>query len=199
MRDFVLSVLAGLAGLLIICGLMLVIGIGTFAAYHYDGASAACAAAPARFDQCPPDCRCPAQPWSPRSIEIGEPASVNQRTLHEPKGGPGCVTCPKQPPIVHPFVQPATSLPTASRISATEETKFGAFACERCKQATVGEDWQEMWADDDTPLTCVCRKCWNVMPPTERKSTLTNFATRAALKSKQMFFVKEAIETLTQN
>ncbi|WP_160168364.1 hypothetical protein [Novipirellula maiorica] len=54
----------------------------------------------------------------------------------------------------------------------------GAFVCMRCGQPTVGRDWHEVWADDGTPLTCVCERCWASMSPASRESITMQYARR---------------------
>jgi hypothetical protein len=210
MRGFLIAAGAAAFGVLALFGLALVIAIGGFAATHYDAAAQAC---PHGTD-CPcPQCLGPFAPASPvmpmqpncpdgrcplpnGSIEVGAPRNgdVNAAALEETKNQTGCVPCQRRPIALRPVVlQPAQVQPTAS-VSSADTPRTGAFQCDRCKQPTVGEDWQEIWADDDTPLTCLCRDCWASMSPTQRTESLKAFATRSQLNKSQTFYARAAIE-----
>lgn len=71
------------------------------------------------------------------------------------------------------------SPPVAAAIcpdGSCDAPREGAFACQRCGAKTVGDQWHELWADDDTPLTCLCEKCWAIMSPNERAAELGKYA-----------------------
>lgn len=59
-----------------------------------------------------------------------------------------------------------------------EQPREGVFACQRCGRDTVGSEWHEVWADDGTPLTCLCDTCWNSIDPNERSEHLERYARR---------------------
>lgn len=52
----------------------------------------------------------------------------------------------------------------------------GVFVCQRCKRPTVGAGWHELWADDGTPLTCLCESCWRALSPSQRAAELRKYA-----------------------
>ena len=101
-----------------------------------------------------------------------------------------CVPC-------QPATKPASKPPTTKPDTANE-TKTGAFACERCKRPTVGLDWAEIWADDGTSLLCLCRNCFDRASPAEREHYLKSFAARSGIDLQTRPAVAQAIADVSQ-
>jgi hypothetical protein len=104
------------------------------------------------------------------SRPMQNPATVGPRTMPKPSAGPNG-SCPngKCPNVTKPNQTTAGPTPL-------EETKQGRFACQRCGRSVVGDQWHEVWADDDTPLTCLCQTCWAAITPAERMAQLKAYA-----------------------
>lgn len=144
------------------------------------------------------------------SIEFGDPreGGINANALEEPKGDiddadrqAGCPTCPQlRRPMVRPVMLVSTpaSRPTVATKAQTpvplDAPREGAFQCQRCKKPTVGEQWQELWADDGTPMTCLCRNCWHAMKPEQRESQLRSYVAKSKLSPSSAFYVNAAIK-----
>ena len=178
---------------------------------------------PCQPDFCPPGQLCPGGqcPLQPNvgNIEIGEPreGKIDIDALTEPKTGE-CVSCPRRPsrpavwysqpqptvfhqPAISPTVTPVSQ--PASTVSEEPATKAfgkpfdgareGAFACDRCRRATVGEEWKELWTDDDTPLTCLCQQCWRESSAIEKREILNAYVERSELPASQEFYCNQLI------
>ncbi len=163
-----------------------------------------------------PDCpggQCPYVPEPVGSIEVGDAATseVNEAALRETKDGPGpCANCPScviQPSrvVLQPssvVVQPSSvaqpSKVAASRpaVTVASDVRTGTFRCVRCNRGVVGDEWHEMWADDDTPMTCLCEQCWQSTTATEKRSHLTSYLERSALPASQQFYAEQLIGSI---
>jgi hypothetical protein len=60
------------------------------------------------------------------------------------------------------------------------ERKTGGYACANCRRPTVGEDWATQWTPEGTPITYLCRECWEKMTPEQRRTAYLNWYNRAA-------------------
>jgi hypothetical protein len=85
------------------------------------------------------------------------------------------VTAPDCPTGTCPNVSKPTQA-TKQPTNPLEQVKEGRFACQRCGRAVVGDDWHEVWADDDTPLTCLCEQCWATITPAARMGFMQAYA-----------------------
>lgn len=128
-------------------------------------------------------------------VEIGgfPAAPVDSITQTETKTGPPCPTCPNvAPSSVSPFgiVTPAISPPAISpatisprppqatpKTSTLDEPKTGNFACQACKQNTVGRAWVEIWTDDGRSILAICRDCDAKLSPAAREAVLRRYLT----------------------
>lgn len=133
-------------------------------------------------------CPLPQQPWTPPSnAGSSEPANeVNADALDEVKSGPDCMNCAPRYPAGPAYPTTPTSplvLPSSYRQPAeqVEQPRTGAFQCERCKRPTVGDQWQEVWSDDGTPLTFMCRRCWEETNVEQRVAVLENYLKRSGI------------------
>ncbi|TWU66435.1 hypothetical protein [Crateriforma conspicua] len=81
--------------------------------------------------------------------------------------------------------RPAPVLETDCVDGSCPLSREGVFVCQRCGKPTVGEGWHELWADDGTPLTCLCDDCWDRLSPTERAKELIRYA-RGAVEAKSL-------------
>lgn len=86
---------------------------------------------------------------------------------------------PEQPPLgddgygrISPAIPDFTKSPRG-------ELKTGGYACANCKRATVGDQWATQWTDEGTPISFVCKECWERMSPAERQSAYVNWYRRA--------------------
>jgi ribosomal protein L37AE/L43A len=157
-------------------------------------------------DQCPPGC-CPPQrgDYESHGIEVGAdaPYPVNAYAQNETKsmGTMGtsidspdddiktgnCIPC-RQPvvPHHHPAMAPQRIVPQPTiapqrAVSPADEVKQGSFQCEKCKRPTVGQQWQEIWADDGTSLLCICKECYRTSTPLQREVVLRNYLSRSGI------------------
>jgi hypothetical protein len=134
---------------------------------------------------CPP-CNVAKQPPSQtvaRSPVITRPAS--SPVVGPPiRLRPGEVLLHVGPPrVVRPVVsgsinKPMPQTPTVAPpvVQASDTPREGVFVCQRCGKAVVGKEWHELWADDDTPLTCLCKTCWATLSPEDREAELMRYA-----------------------
>lgn len=166
--------------------------------------------------QCPPNCPpgcCPTPRHSDevQGIEVGtaSPHPVNSMAQNEVKGGTTqaapdpsadeiktgpCLPCQQQPlyrPARQPNLQPLAHVPLPD--SATHEVKQGRFACERCKQPTVGRDWQEIWSDDGTSILAMCRRCYATATPAQREATFRGYLARHGVDPAKRPYVEAAV------
>lgn len=109
-----------------------------------------------------------------------------------------CPTCPLQvqpsqfvPLQIRPVIQPPQQARPAASVG--DQVKTGAFRCEQCKRPTVGQQWQEIWADDGTSLMCMCRDCFGRSSPAQREQVLRNFAARSSIDLSRRPAVETAI------
>lgn len=97
-------------------------------------------------------------------------------------------------------VMPRPALPSAAPAPSRRtdpDIREGVFACQRCGRSTVGREWHEVWADDDTPLTCLCNDCWYAISPAERSAELQRFA-RGRIRGDLSPIIKDAIREASQ-
>jgi hypothetical protein len=85
--------------------------------------------------------------------------------------GPGCGCCADCPPG-----QCTTGNCSAVGTPDDQIPREGVFSCQRCKRPTVGAQWHELWAADDTSLTCLCESCWRSLSPDQRSTELQKYA-----------------------
>lgn len=152
-------------------------------------------------DPCP-DGVCPLRPAG--NIEIGEAREGNVDTskLNEVKDGVGvCPTCPNRPTVSPPAVRVPVPSPTfvpnpAPTMTANTEIRQGVFRCSRCNKPTVGEDWHELWTDDDTSLMCLCESCWQVSTAAEKRAYLSAHVESSNLPATQRFYADQLIGSI---
>lgn len=151
-----------------------------------------------------PDGYCPVGPNGETGQEVTSEISlyssldVNSIAANEVKkadvieSGP-CIPC--QPQVTPPSQTrpPATRSPSAS--ATTEAVKHGAFRCEICGKATVGEQWEELWTDDDISLMCVCKECFAKASPEKREAAITSYLKRGDPGLLNRPSVQQAIKT----
>lgn len=127
-----------------------------------------------------------------------ESIPIDQDAAKEVKDG-NCLRCP-QPAITTmqtSVVPEAHVKPISTAIEDKDRPREGAFACYRCGRRTVGDEFFELWADDGTPLTCMCKQCWRAMGNDERKSQLESYVAKSSLTESQLFHVRNAIREAT--
>jgi hypothetical protein len=107
-----------------------------------------------------------------RSVPI-TPETARRPTPRKPAG------LPYQPPLaddqsnrVRPAVPDFTQSPRGER-------KTGGYACANCKRPTVGDQWATQWTDEGTPISYLCRECWEKMTPEQRQSAYVEWYRRA--------------------
>lgn len=138
--------------------------------------------------------QCPTCPQSTPSVRIRRPTSVPYTTRAPNRYSPvplapgeiflgwGSIR-PATPQYLTPSTMPRPATPAVIDCPdcelSVEKPREGAFACQRCKRKTVGSQWHELWADDGTPLTCLCESCWQSITPSERRSHLEAYARRS--------------------
>lgn len=127
-----------------------------------------------------------------------ESIPIDQDAAKEVKDG-NCLRCPQSPvTTIQPRIIAQTGVtPISTTIEDKDRPREGAFACYRCGRRTVGDEFFELWADDGTPLTCVCRQCWRAMGNAERKAQLEAYAAKSNLSESQLFHVRNAIREAT--
>jgi len=118
-------------------------------------------------------------------VSTTQSVDVNSLAASEVKGQ-DCVPCSKQP-IYRP-VDP----------SPTEQVKHGAFRCEMCQKATVGADWEDLWADDGTSLHCLCKDCFAKSSPSEKEAALNAFINRSDPSMKNNPSIRSAIKLVSR-
>ncbi|TWU17979.1 hypothetical protein [Allorhodopirellula heiligendammensis] len=172
---------------------------------------------------CCPGGQCPRPVYPNGSLEIGDVdnADVNQEALRQTKDADcascpnyrpnySCPTCPNyqpQPQVVigpsrivqpAPVAKPAAIIPPvrpATKI-VNSDLREGVFRCARCSKSVVGKDWHELWADDNTPMTCLCEQCWQVASAGEKRSYLTSYLEKSGLSKSQNFYCSQLISAV---
>lgn len=169
---------------------------------------------------CPPGCcpcpdgQCPYpyglqnQIGSEVSSDVSATSSidVNAIAATEVKGDPGdeskenpaCIPCLKRVPISNPIVQPTAIAQPTAKSSLADQVKHGAFRCEMCQQATVGSDWEDLWADDGTSLHCLCKGCFAKASPVQKEAALNAFINRSDPALKNNPSIRSAIKSVSQ-
>ena len=153
---------------------------------------------------CPPGCcpcpdgRCPypqnqiGSEVSSGDVSTTQSVDVNSLAASEVKGQ-DCVPCSKQP-----IYRPLDPSVVAAKASPTEQVKHGAFRCEMCQRATVGADWEDLWADDGTSLHCLCKDCFAKASPSEKEAALNAFINRSDPAMKSNPSIRSAIKSVSQ-
>lgn len=100
-----------------------------------------------------------------------------------------------RPPVRYPAARPAPSRPA---VADADRPREGVFRCRRCGQPKVGQEWKELWADDSTPLTCLCRDCWARTTPAERAAHLRGYIAAANLPRTQAFYANAVVAELSR-
>ncbi len=160
-----------------------------------------------------PDGQCPVGPQNAVGTEVtsevsmGGTIDVNMLAATEVKQADGtvaiCIPCQPRAPLA--FVQPTQVFPsaTASQAGPTgnagEAVKHGAFRCEMCGKATVGEQWEELWTDDGVSLMCVCKECFAKASPQQREAAITNFLKRGDPALLERDSVQQAIKSVSSD
>ncbi|MEM9825099.1 MAG: hypothetical protein AAF958_00845 [Planctomycetota bacterium] len=85
--------------------------------------------------------------------------------------------------LMPPVSQPTPQI-TVDRCpdGSCDTPREGAFRCARCGQPTVGRDWHQVWADDGTPLTCLCESCWRQLDPKAREFYMRSYAAKSGIR-----------------
>lgn len=162
-----------------------------------------------------PDGQCPVGPQNATGTEVTSELSmsgsidVNTLAATEVKQADGtvgiCIPCQPRAPlaIVRPTqIFPSTTAPPSGPTSsgnAGEAVKHGAFRCEMCGKATVGEQWEELWTDDGVSLMCVCKECFAKASPQQREAAITNFLKRGDPALLERASVQQAIKSVSSD
>lgn len=139
---------------------------------------------------------------APRPIATRPPLQiVHPSHLPLPKLAPGEVFMGWGPLVTKPAsITMPRPKPTPPAVAATcpdgkcEQVKQGIFACQHCGRSTVGAGWHELWADDGTPLTCLCESCWRSLSPNQRAAELRRYAKTQTIGALSPI-VQDAIES----
>lgn len=102
---------------------------------------------------------------------------ITPQTARRP--APSKPRLPEQPPLADDRparVRPA--LPDFTQ-SPRGERKTGGYACANCKRPTVGDQWATQWTDEGTPISYLCRECWEKMTPEQRQTAYVEWYRRA--------------------
>lgn len=89
---------------------------------------------------------------------------------------------PEQPPLADdglgkwPALAPA--VPDFTK-SPRGERKTGGYACANCRRPTVGDQWATQWTAEGTPISFLCRECWEKMTPDQRQAAYVAWYRRA--------------------
>ncbi len=114
-----------------------------------------------------------------RNLSTGErsrPSSTAARPAPlSPYRGP----LPEQPPLADDGLGnwPA-AVPDFTK-SPRGERKTGGYACANCRRATVGDQWATQWTAEGTPISFLCRECWDKLTPEQRQSAYVDWFRRA--------------------
>lgn len=126
----------------------------------------------------PPSNSIPAPTSSPACVPCNQPPSVS---IPAPTGSTGSkpTTAPEQP-LVRPTCPDGSCPPRVPNFEAAPraEKKTGGFTCTSCSKLTVGANWQTTWTDDGTPITFVCRECWERLNPSQRDAVYRSWLAR---------------------
>jgi hypothetical protein len=163
-----------------------------------------------------PDGQCPIGPQNAIGTEVtselsmGDSIGVNTLAATEVKEADGptvgiCLPCQPRAPFA--TVKPTQVFPSASTqpagptssASIGEPVKHGAYRCEMCKKATVGEAWEDLWTDDGISLMCVCKDCFAKAKPDQREAAITNFLKRGDPELLKRASVQQAIKTVSSD
>lgn len=80
-------------------------------------------------------------------------------------------------PLVAPCLNCVPKLPDFNAAPRGEK-KTGGFACTNCGAITVGDDWETEWTDDGTPVTFLCKSCWDSLNVFQRKDAYQRWVKR---------------------
>jgi hypothetical protein len=164
---------------------------------------------PGGFDPNCPGGQCPIQTGGDSStgIEVGltEPVDVDAIAANEVKRSEAenCLPCLRRPfarPAQQPTAQPQGPqlTPTSTRVqaksSAADEIKHGAFRCEICGNAVVGDEWEDLWSEDGMSLHCICRNCFAKSTASQREAALKRFVSRSDPDLMQLPTIQHAIK-----
>lgn len=59
------------------------------------------------------------------------------------------------------------------------DRKTGGYACAACGRITVGDQWATQWTEEGTPISFMCRECWDKSTPEQRQHAYLNWYRRA--------------------
>jgi len=149
---------------------------------------------------CPPGGYCPGETGQEVTSEISLYSSLDVDSIaaNEVKKADAiesgaCIPC--QPQVTPPSQTRPPAARSPSALATTEAVKHGAFRCEICGKATVGEQWEELWTDDDISLMCVCKTCFAKASPQQREAAITSYLKRGDPGLLNRPSVQQAIKT----
>lgn len=58
------------------------------------------------------------------------------------------------------------------------ESKTGSFVCSNCRKACVGDEWHTDWSEDGTPVTFLCKRCYESMSTSQRIAAYRRYVSR---------------------
>jgi hypothetical protein len=118
-----------------------------------------------------------------RHVASGQHSRPSQTSRPAPLEPYRVPKLPEQPPLADdnlgnwsPRLNPA--VPDFTK-SPRGERKTGGYACANCRRPTVGDQWATQWTDEGTPISFLCRECWEKMTPQQRQTAYVEWYRRA--------------------
>lgn len=59
--------------------------------------------------------------------------------------------------------------PAVPEFEKRSDRKTGGYACSACGRLTVGDQWATQWTEEGTPISYMCRECWDKSTPEQRE------------------------------
>lgn len=59
--------------------------------------------------------------------------------------------------------------PAVPDFEKRNDRKTGGYACAACGRLTVGDQWATQWTAEGTPISFMCRECWDKASPEQRE------------------------------